>query len=340
MIVNNNFNTFNKTFYTNNNRRTQSTNINRNVSYSTPLSPSFKGRFDFVKTFFSKLFPQKKIAKAQKQIKKQTKNFIAGTLRELPFDGKERLKRIGFKEETVDKIVKTANGSKDHFQKLIKMKKNGFEEEFISEIFEVSKTGTGRLSLKLYNEAYALKELGIAQKHIAEIIKNFKIGAKFDSESFFLFKSLRKKASLQNIEPQKAFEGFSEEQIDDFFYSNIDNIIQTKKLLGSRNFVRLYSLDNKYITDIVEKTPKLVHSVGEGTKLGKLLKSKMNPINTGKESNFEIAETKEYSKQAMNEFQDRINILFEIFNLGEFKKGNKNSLQAKEMTRLLSQLSS
>lgn len=311
------------------------------------VRPAFKGRLDIFKSIVNKLLSRLKKSEIP-AFKKLNETAITSNKplkaktsqsRTFPFDAEKRLANMGLTEENIEKILKTAAGNKEHLSKLTRMHKAGIEQEYIPEIFQSCKKYGGKLNVPLYNSIFILKEKAHS-KYIAGIINNFKDKTKFDYAAFLEFLNLKSFAYKSKVSDNCAFKKMSQDEIDDFFFSNIENIKKTEALLGMKNFVRLYKYDIKYLEEIINKTPSLLESFSKNPILEKLLKTKMNPARINTETNAGLFEKTGYSPQADVEFQDRISTLLKLFEYPDIKARNKNFKDSYEMMSLLKKLPS
>lgn len=147
----------------------------------------------------------------------------------LPFDAKARLSNLGIEEESIEKILKTVKGNKDHYQKIVRMIKAGFEPDIAAECFNASKKYWGQLNVPLYNTAFVLKNSGIEQKYIPLLINEFKLpNGKFDIEAYKHFERIRKRSIYQNTLPDYPGSKEREEMINKIVYEKIKEIKNTQ----------------------------------------------------------------------------------------------------------------
>lgn len=303
---------------------------------------TFSGKINFFKQIILKIFPEKikqPGAEITNQVKKQTKKAAQKT-HILPFNGRERMRRLGVKEENITKVLKAANGNKQHFYNMARLFKEGFHEDYISQIFVACKTGTGKVSNCLYNIARVLKEKEIPQQHIADIIKTFKVNRNFDQEAFQRFQKLKFQAYNADKQPKTAFSQKSSSEIDQFFYGNMKNILELKEIISEKNLLKLYNLDAEYIESITERITNLTEALKGRKKMVNLLKQKMNPLNEALDINYGLVEEKAYSPQAQTIFQDRIAALLELLDYSDtiVKEKTSHNYELGQMMNILNKL--
>lgn len=156
----------------------------------------------------------------------------------LPFDAAARLTKLGVQKENIEKIIKTVNGNKDHYQKIARMLKAGFDENLVPDIFDVCKKYFGQLNVPLYNAAFELKNSGVEQKYISKVIKHFKTqGGKFDTEAYNRFEALRKRTLKENIIADAFNAKQREAMINEKIYNNISVIKKTPNIEDKNIFL-------------------------------------------------------------------------------------------------------
>lgn len=270
----------------------QITFLNNNLSYyknnrqsqpakvSTPdnFSLSFKGKTD---TFISRLI--KIFTKTKESQSVQALNTVNITepieqtgirIKQLPFDARARLQKLGIDGDIADSFLKTCGTNKEHFAKLVNMYKGGFEPKLIPVIFEHSKSNGNKLATNFYFAAFNLKDK-VAHKHLPAILDNFKLSTiKFDYQGFADFEKL-KFAAHTPASKERAFKFMMPEDIDDYFYYNISAIKKTAGFLGEENFMKLYSLDFEKMNTVIEQTPALIQIPKNNRNLFSLLEQKI-----------------------------------------------------------------
>lgn len=211
---------------------------------SLPSQPAFKASLPKKTNIFKKILDFFKQTKTEKINKSENlQKFSLHPV--LPFDGVARLKAAGVKEENIHSFLDEANGNKQHFGYLVRMKKDGFDENHICSIFKSCKNYDGQLKIKILLSAVDLHKSNVPDKYLKDVLNNFKISVnKFDYDGFEKFGKLRNETinkASENVE--NAFCNLSSEAITKYFYENIKVIKTAKKVMGEEAFLNLTELE-------------------------------------------------------------------------------------------------
>lgn len=304
--------------------------------YRVKYSPAFKQLLNQtgqsflqrISDFFKSIITKKTKSSQKKEVQEiihptriKSKSFL--------FDPKERLKGKGISPEMSEKLIAEAKGNPDHLLKLTKMYEAGFAPNEITTVFQCCKTASNKLSMPIYRKIMELNKNKIKTKYIPTIITHFKLGPnKFDDTGFEKFNKLRLMAQNQKSNLKEAFCNQDKEQITDYIFSKIPEIVKTTELMGEETFLYFCRQKPEVLEQTVQCCLKLKTELPPS--IYTQLKTRLNAIKNERDyKNGEFSLTRNAVSKTI-EHQNKIAFLQKIQKLNSEKYSyNKKNIETK-----------